>query len=156
MSELKEFVHLIEYYVSASTEINGVKAFHFTRKTALKNEFFYEALDILKSKGYEVRDRNFVSESRLARGKEVGFEISYRIEGKLNKNSRELFLFLLKNIITQKELGKPCELDRPNSQLDNDFRSVLHRLYSVGVKITQKDSDFSDNYTHYTFTWEDL
>lgn len=153
---VKDLVKLIESHVSSSYLIGGVKALHITKETALGSNYFLDAVEILKSKGYTIRDKEFISESRLGNGEHVGFEISYCIDENLNESSREYFLLFLKQIVMQNEFGKPFELDRPNSQLNKDFRSALHMLQSVGVQVKQEDSKFSDYYTHFKFSWGEL
>lgn len=145
----------IEAHVSRSFLIYGIKALHLTKENALANEFFYDAVEILKSKGYAVRESNFVSKSRLPLGESIGFEISLQIDEILSSTSREYFLLFLKNTIASNETGKAFKLDRPNKQLDKDFWSAIYKLGSIGVGINQKSSDFADDYTHFEFTWPD-
>ena len=145
----------IEDYVSGSFLIYGIKALHLTKENALTNDFFYDAVEILKSKGYEVRESNFLSESRLPLGDSIGFEISLQIDEMLNKASKEYFLIFLKNTIASSEVGETFKLDRPNKQLDKDFWSAIDKLASIGVVINQKISDFANDYTRFEFTWSD-
>ena len=147
---------LIEDYVSRSFLIYGIKALHLTKENALTNDFFYDAVEILKSKGYEVRESNFLSESRLPLGDSIGFEISLQIDEMLNKASKEYFLIFLKNTIARSEAGETFKLDRPNKQLDKDFWSAINKLASIGVVINQKISDFANDYTCFEFNWSDL
>ena len=145
----------IEDYVSGSFLIYGIKALHLTKESALTNDFFYDAVEILKSKGYDVRESNFLSESRLPLGDDIGFEISLQIDEMLNKASKEYFLIFLKNTIASSEVGETFKLDRPNKQLNKDFWSAIYKLGSIGVVINQKISDFANDYTRFEFTWSD-
>lgn len=145
----------LEAHVSCSFLLYGIKALHLTKETALANESFYDAVEILKSKGYAVRESHFLSKSRLPLGASIGFEISLHIDEMLNKASKEYFLIFLKNTIMSSEVGETFKLDRPNKQLDKDFWSAIYKLGSIGVGIDQKFSDFADNYTHFEFTWPD-
>lgn len=145
----------IEDHVSRSFLIYGVKALHLTKENALTNDIFYDAVEILKSKGYEVRESDFLSESRLPLGDSIGFEISLQIDEMLNKASKEYFLIFLKNTIASSEAGETFKLDRPNKQLAKDFWSAIHKLASIGVVINQKISDFANDYTRFEFTWSD-
>ena len=145
----------LEAHVLNSFLLYGIKALHLTKRTALANEFFYDAVEILKSKGYAVRESAFLSKSRLPLGKSIGFEISLQIDEILSSTSREYFLIFLKNTIASSEAGETFKLDRPNKQLDKDFWSAICKLGSIGVGIDQKFSDFADDYTCFEFTWLD-
>lgn len=151
--QARELAQLLESHVTASSLVNGFKSLHLTKETALANESFYDAVEILKSKGYTTKESDFVSESRLGFGEYVGFEISLQIDERLNKASKEYFLILLKNTIMSSEAGETFKLDRPNKQLDKDFWSAIYKLGSIGVVIKQQFSDFADDYTYFEFSW---
>ena len=151
--QARDLAQLLESHVTASSLVNGFKALHLTNEAVAANERFQDAVEILKSKGYKVRESNFISESRLGFGEYVGFEISLQIDEILSSASREYFLLMLKNTIASSETGETLKWDRPNKQLDKDFWSAIYKLSSIGVGINQKLSDFANDYTYFEFTW---
>ena len=74
----------------------------------------------------------------------------------MKDNQKLVFLFLLKQIILLADSGDTLRLDRPNSQIDEDFNAAIDRLKGIGVEVTTQPSSFADNYTYYGFTWQDM
>lgn len=94
-----------------------------------------------------------ITEGFIINGKP--FDTNADLEKK-EKDIKADFLFFLKNTIMQNEYGKPLCLDKPNSQINDDFKEVLFMLEKCGIQIKQSKSLFVVGYTHFEFSWGDL
>lgn len=79
MSNVLDSADLIEYHVSAATVVDGVKALHLSKESVSSFDDWGQVVSVLNCWGYDVRDKDFISESRLGQGQHVEVEISIRL-----------------------------------------------------------------------------